>query len=182
MSAGRSEGGGSQAVEGGTGSNMQPFQTSMYMHTRNIEGGSSANTVSTREVVQRSGMFGKSLIVERESCASINSTLRSNRSYKSNEATISNGFADDKNIAPPQQASWVHIAAIILSEVVGAGVLTLSQKYAQLGWVLSTLAILSFFALLVFISHLMLEVKKVFPGNELSISPPLLSLFHLLFC
>ena len=177
MSAARDDGGGS----GSSGaSNLQSFQTSMSIHRRDVE--RMQGNESGREVVQRSGLFGKSLIVERESCASINSTLRSNRSYKSNEATISNGFADDKNIAPPQQASWVHIAAIILSEVVGAGVLTLSQKYAQLGWVLSTLAILSFFALLVFISHLMLEVKKVFPGNELSISPPLLSLFHLLFC
>ena len=165
MSAGRSDGGGSQAVEGGTGSNMQPFQTSMYMHTRNIEGGSSANTVSTREVVQRSGMFGKSLIVERESCVSINSTMRSNHSYRTNEAAISNGFVADKNVAPPQQATWIHVALIMMSECIGAGVLTLSQKYAEMGWILSSLFMIVLFAITVFSSHVMVEVKKVFPGT-----------------
>ena len=160
MSAARDDGGGS----GSSGaSNLQSFQTSMSIHRRDVE--RMQGNVSGREVVQRSGLFGKSLIVERESCVSINSTMRSNHSYRTNEAAISNGFVADKNVAPPQQATWIHVALIMMSECIGAGVLTLSQKYAEMGWILSSLFMIVLFAITVFSSHVMVEVKKVFPGT-----------------
>ncbi len=160
MSAARDDGGGS----GSSGaSNLQSFQTSMSIHRRDVE--RMQGNESGREVVQRSGLFGKSLIVERESCVSINSTMRSNHSYRTNEAAISNGFVADKNVAPPQQATWIHVALIMMSECIGAGVLTLSQKYAEMGWILSSLFMIVLFAITVFSSHVMVEVKKVFPGT-----------------
>ena len=160
MSAARDDGGGS----GSSGaSNLQSFQTSMSIHRRDVE--RMQGNESGREVVQRSGLFGKSLIVERESCVSINSTMRSNHSYRTNEAAISNGFVADKNVAPPQQATWIHVALIMMSECIGAGVLTLSQKYAEMGWILSSLFMIVLFAITVFSSHVMVEVNKVFPGT-----------------
>ena len=52
----------------------------------------------------------------------------------------------------------------MISEVVGAGVLTLSAKYAQLGWILPTIFIVLIFFLVVYTSRMMVEVKKVFGG------------------
>ena len=50
----------------------------------------------------------------------------------------------------------------MISEVVGAGVLTLSQKYAELGYVPASLLILANFFLLYYTAWQMVEVKKVF--------------------
>ena len=50
----------------------------------------------------------------------------------------------------------------MISEVVGAGVLTLSQKYAELGYVPASLLILANFFLLYYTAWQMVEVKKIF--------------------
>jgi len=121
------------------------------------------------EVVQRSGLFGKVLLVERESVESVHMSMRSCASYRSNISKISSAKRGedeglDANIAPPQHAPWQNIAAIMVSEVVGAGVLTLSQKYAELGWIIPSIAIIAIFFLVVYTSSMMVEVRKVFPG------------------
>ncbi len=128
---------------------------------RVVEGLSTESSVVV-ETIQRSGMFGKLLTVEREACSSVVHSMRSSLSYRSNMSRISaakyksgrgrDGKEDsglDIGIAPPQHAKWQNIGAIMVSEVVGAGVLTLSRKYAQLGWLPSTI----FIGKLIFPTH-----------------------------
>ena len=115
------------------------------------------------EIVQRSGKFGKLMIVEREKSSVVIASMRSNQSYRSKSSSVADGF-DKDNVAPPQHATWPNISAIMISEVVGAGVLTLSAKYAQLGWILPTIFIVLIFFLVVYTSRMMVEVKKVFGG------------------
>jgi len=120
------------------------------------------------EVVQRSGLFGKLLEVERESCQSVVKSMRSAHSYRSSVSRISTKeWAKGEGgmgTAPPQHAAWPSIAAIMISEVVGAGVLTLAGKYAQLGWVIPTIAIVVIFFLVVYTSSMMVKVRQVFPA------------------
>jgi len=134
---------------------------------------SASNATPEIEVVQRSGLFGKVLSVERQSVQSFQKSLKADISYRSASTSISYAMMSSQKTAdgavkydkqPAQHATWVNIAAIMLSEVVGAGVMTLSQKYAQLGWALATFFIATFFPLLVYTSYMMVEVKKVFPG------------------
>jgi len=124
------------------------------------------------EVVMRSGAYGKVLKVERESARSMQLSLRGDASHKSQNAHISScrmskksdmiEEEDDKrNI---QHANWYNISALMASEVIGAGVLTLAGKYAQLGWVLATVLLILMFFVTFYCSLLMVEVKKVFPA------------------
>ena len=126
----------------------------MSFHSMKVAEGLSTESSIVVETIQRSGMFGKLLTVERETCTSVANSLRSNGvSYRSNVSRISaatyrgkgkDGKEDsglDIGIAPPQHAKWQSIGAIMVSEVVGAGVLTLSRKYAQLGWIPATIFI-----------------------------------------
>jgi len=140
---------------------------------------SSSNKTANVEVVQRSGLFGQVLNVERQSARSFQQSLKADLSYRSAGTTsVSRAtFSVHKKDAPSgvgldtvnekqpvQHATWYNVAAIMLSEVVGAGVLTLSQKYAQLGWALATFFIAVMLPLVIYTSHMMVEVKKVFPG------------------
>ena len=130
-----------------------------------------ATNASAVEVVQRSGMFGKLLSIEREQVSGVHLSMKSHATFRSSVSRMSSSFwatsdgaMEDMGTSPPQHASWPAIAAIMVSEVCGIGVLTLSQKYAELGWIPATLSILGMFGLLVFTSDLMVEVKKVFPA------------------
>jgi len=134
-------------------------------------GGVPATNASAVEVVQRSGMFGKLLSIEREQVSGVQLSMKSHATFRSSVSRMSSSFwatsdggMEDMGTSPPQHASWPAIAAIMVSEVCGIGVLTLSQKYADLGWIPATLSILGMFGLLVFTSNLMVEVKKVFPA------------------
>mmetsp|Transcript_14198 Transcript_14198/g.35751 ORF Transcript_14198/g.35751 Transcript_14198/m.35751 type:complete len:514 (-) Transcript_14198:39-1580(-) len=147
----------------------------MSFHSMKVAEGLSTESSIVVETIQRSGMFGKLLTVERETCTSVANSLRSNGvSYRSNVSNMSStrykgkdGKEDsglDIGIAPPQHAKWQSIGAIMVSEVVGAGVLTLSRKYAQLGWIPATIFIVVIFLITVYTSNMMVEVKKVFPA------------------
>jgi amino acid permease len=128
----------------------------------------------TLENVQRSGMFGKLVTVTRENSVAVTNSLRSSHSYRSSIGSVSGARYSVKSgervqgaedaTAPPQHASWPSVAAIMVSEVVGAGVLTLSQKYAQLGWILPSVFIVLIFFLVFYTSMMMVDVKRVFPG------------------
>ena len=65
------------------------------------------------EVVQRSGLFGKLLVVEREICRSVVKSMRSAHSYRSSVSRIStNEWGKGEGgigTAPPQHAAWPSI-------------------------------------------------------------------------
>ena len=99
------------------------------------------------ETELKSGAFGKLLVVSRETTKSCQASLRSNgASYRSASASLAastftggrDGTTETPGGAPPQEAGWIGMAFVMLSEVVGAGVLTLSQKYAELGYILAS--------------------------------------------
>jgi len=136
-------------------------------------GHSASNATPDIEVVQRSGLFGQVLNVERQSVHSVKKSIRMDASYRSAATSISHAIMSSQKTAdgvvkydkqPAQHATWMNIAAIMLSEIVGAGVMALSAKYAQLGWALATFFIVAMFPLLVYTSFMMVSVKKVFPA------------------
>lgn len=134
-------------------------------------GDAKACTDQSVEYVQRSGKFGALLSVERETVESVGKSLRVEKSFRTSLGNVSHPSyrskgdgIDDEATAPPQHATWPNVAAIMVSEVVGAGVLTLSQKYAQLGWILPTIFIVVIFFLVYYTSLMMVDVKRIFPG------------------
>jgi len=62
-----------------------------------------------------------------------------------------------------ESLGWMTVGMIQIGEVVGAGVLTLANAFATLGWVISIVLLIAFAALNVYIGVLTSESKQLMP-------------------
>jgi hypothetical protein len=70
---------------------------------------------------------------------------------------------------PKRTMSWISAATVINASTVGIGVLCMPKCYAQLGWILGTVALVVFLLANGFVAYVMREIQRVEP---LAISLP----------
>jgi len=73
----------------------------------------------------------------------------------------SSGSIDDRE--PPRRISWINAAWIVNAAVIGAGVLTIPESFATLGWLLGGLSLVLCLLGNVYCAYIMLEVRNIYP-------------------